>query len=97
MQQSQNGNLLNSQKFDGSFFRGILKSEEGQIREEMSNEDTNRDFKPIAHSKSSMGLDFLQVKREIQHQLKEVDKKLIEKYAKNQKKKVSYTNTMNLI
>ena len=98
LQQSQNGGLLASHKFDGSFLRMMLRSEEGEIQEEMSQEESNRNAPRMpAHCKSSMGLDFLDVKREIQNELKQVDKKVIEKFAKNQKKKVSYINTMNLI
>ena len=101
LQQSQNGNLLTSQKFDGSFFRGCLKSEEGQIHGETIQEESNMESKHLCqktqNTKSSNGLDFLDVKKEIQNELKQVDKKVIEKFARNQKKKVSYINTMNLI
>jgi hypothetical protein len=35
----------------------------------------------------TLGLDFLDVKKEIKNELRQVDKKAIQKYAKNQRKK----------
>lgn len=56
----------------------VLKSEEGEIQEEISQEESNRNAPRFpSHCKSAMGLDFLDVKKEIQNELKEVDKKMI--------------------